>query len=258
MTTTLMWIVIILMAIAILVNAIRNEELKNRVTHLEKDNRFIGERLNSMLEVFEHSTKIVESTERMSDMFCSNSKWMMETTDNAISAIGKELDDIRYQMSNNDKIYQSLSKRNELLDEELRKTCKCCEDMQQRMALVLTPPQIKPIPMPELSNDPNQFQTPCAWDQVFKRNDSISESTIPNSQTDPVGFLGKAIHVAQSAAAAVNGMKDLAESAVEAVKESIDSVPDPDEIEPAEWLEDGREEGAEEELRNGPGEATDD
>lgn len=234
MTTTLMWIVIILMAIAILVNAIRYEDLKNRVTHLETENRSIGERLNSMLEVFEHSTKIVEATERMSDMYCDNSKWMLETTDNAISAIGKELDDIQCQLSNNDKIYQSLSKRNELLDEELKKTCKCCEDMQQRMALILTPPQIKPMPVPDTIN--TNHKAWCNYPEfdkpyVLKKDDAIPE------------ILTKGLNVVKSVTTAMNGMKDLAESAVEAVKESIDSVPDPDEIEPAEWIGDSREEG---------------
>ena len=243
----LAYIAFALIAIVLLILIVHVNKLENRCERLQ-------EQMKMLMTVHSSITDIVEATERMSTDFVNHNKWMMDTADEMFDGFDRAICDLKNHMQELDKTYESLSKRNELLDIELRNTCKCCSDMQQRMELILTPPQIKPIPMPDCSNDPNQFQKQSVWDQVFHQNDSITKSTVPNCQTDPVGFLGKAIHVAQSTAAAMNGLKDLAETAVEAVKDSIDSVPDSDEFEPEEWLEDGQEE----ELGEGSEEATDD
>lgn len=222
MENKILYIAVIILAIFQIVQLIRHAELKGRLEYLHKESR-------EYLSIFEHSTRVVEATERMSDAYTEQSKWMMEHTSEALVKINRTIQELSREIDELDTTYESLSKRNELLDKELKKSCECCRETQARLDMILTPPQIKPIPVPDWGNVPSTAK-PDIWGLFHNQNDSISDSTVPE-------VVLKGVDAVKHVTTAVNSLKDLAETAVDAVKESIDSVPDPDEFEPEEWHE---------------------
>lgn len=242
MENKILYIAVIILAIFQIVQLIRHAELKGRLEYLQKESR-------KYLDIFEHSTRVVEATERMSDAYTEQSKWMMEHTSDALVKINRTIQELSREIDELDTTYESLSKRNELLDKELKKSCECCRETQARLDMILTPPQIKPIPVPDWSNVPSTAK-PDIWGLFPNRNDSISDSTV-----FPEVML-KGVDAVKHVTTAVNSLKDLAETAVDAVKESIDSVPDPYEFEPEEWHEEGVWKVCEE-TGEGPEEGTD-